>query len=297
MTDATAVKSKKKRRKFKKCKFEGKVIATKSLSPYIKEISFQVPDDVDVEYIPGCYFTIKVPEYRLPYKDIAIADEYKKVWDDAGEWDLVAFSEKNASKAYSIASYPAEGNGKILTFVIKICTPPDDQRDVPPGVVSSYIFGLNKGDSATIQGTFGQDFFVQDTDKEMMFIARGAGMAPIRSMVLDLLLEKKTDRKITLWFCERYGRDLFYVDQFKQLEKEHPNFTFFVALTRSLPEDNWTGPIGHMQNIIWDDYLVNHEDPKAIEYYMCGAPIMCDQVEAMLTDKGVSLDDIKFDKF
>jgi Na+-transporting NADH:ubiquinone oxidoreductase subunit F len=202
-------------------------------------------------------------------------------------------------RAYSMANHPAEGD--IVMLNIRIATPPWDRKknafmNVNPGVCSSYIFSRKPGDKVMVSGPYGE-FFIKDTDNEMMFIGGGAGMAPMRSHIFDQFKTQKTHRKATFWYGGRSKKELFYVDQFREIEKEFPNFRFEVALSEPLPEDNWDGYVGFIHQVIYDNYLKNHPEPEEIEYYLCGPPMMIDAVKKMLDDLGVPEENVMFDDF
>ena len=213
--------------------------------------------------------------------------------------ELVIHKPEPKFRAYSMASYPAEDN--IIMLNVRIATPPFDRKNggfmkVNPGVCSSYIYSLKPGDKVTISGPYGE-FHIKDTQKEIIFIGGGAGMAPMRSHILDLFLTKHTQRKVSYWYGGRSLRELFYIDDFKKIEAENPNFKFNIALSSPLPEDNWNGYVGNIHEVLLDNYLKNHPEPEEIEYYLCGPPMMTQAVLTMLDNLGVPKENILFDDF
>ena len=280
-------------------KWECEVVSNESVATFIKEFVVKLPEGEHMNFRSGGYIQIDVPKTEVHYKDMIIGDEYKGDWDKFKMWDLVMKNPEPIYRAYSMANHPAEGD--IVMLNIRIATPPWDPKTkgfmkVNPGICSSYIFNLKPGDKVMVSGPYGE-FFIKDTDKEMMFIGGGAGMAPMRSHIFDQFLTKKTTRKATFWYGGRSLRELFYVDQFRAIEKDFPNFTFNIGLSEPQPEDNWTGYTGFIHQIIHDNYLVNHEEPEEIEYYLCGPPMMNDAVLKMLEDMGVPDENIMFDDF
>jgi Na+-transporting NADH:ubiquinone oxidoreductase subunit F len=209
-------------------------------------------------------------------------------------WQFKSVVEEDVFRAYSMANYPGEIG--IIMLNVRIASPPPRQPDVPPGKVSSYIFNLKPGDKVTISGPYGE-FFIKDTQSEMIYVGGGAGMAPLRSHIFELFKRIKTKRKVSYWYGGRSLRELFYVDQFREIEKEFPNFKFNVALSEPLPEDHWTGYVGFIHKVLYDEYLKNHPAPEDVEYYLCGPPMMNAAVFKMLDDLGVERGNIAFDDF
>jgi Na+-transporting NADH:ubiquinone oxidoreductase subunit F len=280
-------------------KWECEVVSNKSVATFIKEFVVKLPEGEHLNFRSGGYIQIDVPKCEVHYKDIEIGEEYKEDWDKYGMWDLVMKNPEPIYRAYSMANHPAEGD--IVMLNVRIATPPWDPKTkgfkkVNPGICSSYIFNLKPGDKVMVSGPYGE-FFIKDTDKEMMFIGGGAGMAPMRSHIFDQFLTKRTKRKATFWYGGRSKRELFYVDQFRAIEKEFQNFTFNIGLSEPMPEDNWTGYTGFIHQIIYDEYLSKHEEPEEIEYYLCGPPMMNQAVLKMLDDLGVPEENIMFDDF
>lgn len=275
-------------------KFVGTVRSNKNVATFIKEFIVDLPPGETLNFKAGGYVQIDVPPYKeIKYSDFDIDEEYRGDWEKYGMFKYVARNPEPIFRAYSMANHPAEGQMVMLN--VRIASPPPGM-DVPPGICSSYIFSLKPGDKVTISGPYGE-FFVKDTDKEMMFIGGGAGMAPMRSHIFDQFYTKKTKRKATFWYGARSLREMFYDDEFKAIEKEFPNFKYQVALSEPLPEDNWDGPVGFIHQVVYDMYLKNHEDPTEIEYYLCGPPLMLSAVRKMLYDLGVDDENILFDDF
>ncbi|MEA3495430.1 MAG: NADH:ubiquinone reductase (Na(+)-transporting) subunit F [Bacteroidota bacterium] len=280
-------------------KWECEVISNKNVATFIKEFVVKLPEGESLDFKSGGYIQIDVPKITVDYKDINIDGEYKEDWDNFKMWDLTMKNSEPIYRAYSMANYPAEKN--LIKLNIRIATPPFDSKKcgfkkVNPGICSSYIFSLKAGDKVTISGPYGE-FFIQDTDKEMMYIGGGAGMAPMRSHIFHLFNTLKTGRKVTFWYGGRSLRELFYLDEFKQIDKEFPNFTFNIALSEPMPEDNWTGYTGFIHQVIINNYLSKHPEPEDIEYYFCGPPMMNQAVLKMLDDFGVYEENIHFDDF
>ena len=277
-------------------KWDCTVRSNKNVATFIKELVLELPKGENLNFTAGGYIQIDIPEYHdLNFKNFNIEKEYHEDWDKFKIWDVTANNDEDCFRAYSMANHPAEGN--IIMLNVRIATPPPALWDqVPPGIASSYIFNLKKGDKVTISGPFGE-FLAKETDREMVYLGGGAGMAPMRSHLFDLLETKKTKRKITFFYGARSAKEMFYHDDFIKLEKEHPNFKYIVGLSEPMPEDNWEGPTGFIHNIALDSYLNDHEDPSEIEYYMCGPPIMIDACDKMLYDLGVERDMIAYDSF
>ncbi len=237
----------------------------------------------------------------IDLSDLEVFDEEKSNrnkdsepdWDKFKIWDYVAKNDEPIIRAYSMANHPAEGNRVMLN--VRIATPPPGTT-LPPGLCSSYIFSLKPGDKVTISGPYGE-FFVKDTKREMCFVGGGAGMAPMRSHIYNQFLTEHTDRKVTFWYGARSLREMFYHDEFLEIEKNNPNFKYNVALSDAMPEDNWTGPTGFIHQVLHDNYLKDHDDPTEIEYYLCGPPMMLSAVNKMLYDIGVEKEMIMFDEF
>lgn len=268
------------------------VVANDNVSTFIKELVLE-PEE-PIEFDAGAYIQIDVPEYELTFKDFQIDSKYVSEWKKYNLFDLAAKGITPGFRAYSMANPPHEKD--IVKLNVRIATPPPGTEGIPPGFGSSFIFGLNPGDEVKISGPYG-DFMAKDTDKEMCFIGGGAGMAPLRSHILHQLEGIESGRKITFWYGARSVKEMFYHEEFLDLEKRFDNFTYHVALSAPEKEDNWTGPTGFVHVHLIDSYLNDHEDPTEIEYYLCGPPPMIDAVIESLYELGVEDDMIFFDKF
>ncbi len=280
-------------------KWECEVISNDNVASFIKEFIVRLPKGETLDFKSGGYIQIDVPKIEVDFKDMNIDKEYHDEWDKFKMWDLKMKNPEPVIRAYSMANHPAEGN--IVMLNIRIATPPWDRKrggfmKVNPGICSSYVFSRKPGDKVTISGPYGE-FFIKDTQRELMFIGGGAGMAPMRSHIFDLFETKKTKRKATFWYGGRSKRELFYQDHFEKIEKENPNFKFNVALSEPLKEDNWKGYVGFIHQVIFDNYLKNHPEPEDIEYYLCGPPMMISAILKMLDELGVPEEMIMFDDF
>ncbi len=299
-------------------KWEATVVRNYNVASFIKEFVVEIPEDMD--YKAGGYIQIEIPKCEIKYSDIDITahpkehpgepEKFKMEWDKFGLWPLVMKNNEVVERAYSMASYPAEGREIMLN--VRIATPPWDRErnkwmDVNPGVASSYIFSRKVGDKVTISGPYGE-FFIKDTDSEMLYIGGGAGMAPMRSHLYELFRTIKTGRKVTYWYGGRSKRELFYIDHFKALEKDFPNFKFFMVLSEPLEEDKWVekkdmddeegdGFLGFVHQAVIDQYLKKHDAPEEIEFYFCGPPMMNQAVLKMCDDWGVPDENVSFDDF
>ncbi|WP_319484206.1 NADH:ubiquinone reductase (Na(+)-transporting) subunit F [uncultured Cohaesibacter sp.] len=275
-------------------KWECTVRSNDNVATFIKNLVLELPAGEHVHFRAGGYIQIAAPAHQVAYKDFDVAEEYREDWDKFNLWQYVSKVDEPIERAYSMANYPEEEG--IIMLNVRVASPPPGQPNVPPGQMSSYIFNLKPGDKVTISGPFGE-FFARDTKKEMIFVGGGAGMAPMRSHIFDQLKRIKTDRKITFWYGARSKREMFFVEDFDQLAAENPNFTWHVALSDALPDDNWTGYTGFIHNVLYEQYLRDHEAPEDCEYYMCGPPIMNQSVINMLLDLGVDREDIMLDDF
>ncbi|MEE8340865.1 MAG: NADH:ubiquinone reductase (Na(+)-transporting) subunit F [Candidatus Neomarinimicrobiota bacterium] len=275
-------------------KYKCNVISNHNVATFIKELIIELPPNAKMDYRAGGYIQIAVPLYNLKYSDFIIEKEYHEDWDKYDLWRFKAANEEQVIRAYSMASYPAEG--KKIMLNVRIASPPPWAPDVQPGIASSFIFNLKPGDSVEVSGPYGE-FFTKDSDREMIFIGGGAGMAPMRSHLYDLLKTNKSNRKISFWYGARSLREMFYDHEFKELQKKFPNFSYQVGLSEPLEKDNWEGPIGFIHQILYDNKLKEHDDPTEIEYYMCGPPPMIDALDKMLYDLGVEPEMIAYDKF
>ena len=276
-------------------KWECTVRSNENVATFIKELVLELPEGEILEFQSGGYIQIDVPKYEFKYSEFDIEKEYREDWDKFKMWDLVAKNDNPEEfRAYSMANHPAEGN--IVMLNVRIAHPPPQQWDAPPGIASSYIFNLKPGDKVTISGPYGE-FFIKDTNREMVYIGGGAGMAPLRSHLFHLFHTLKTGRKVSYWYGARSKREMFYDDHFKAIEEKFPNFSYHVALSDPMEQDNWTGYTGFIHQVVLDNYLSKHEDPTEVEYYMCGPPMMNNAAKGMLYDLGVEDEMIDFDDF
>jgi Na+-transporting NADH:ubiquinone oxidoreductase subunit F len=298
-------------------KWEATVVSNYNVASFIKEFIVELPDDMPYE--AGGYIQIEIPECEVKYADMDISahpdehpgelEKFKLEWDKFGLRPLVMKNEDEVVRAYSMASFPAEGRKIMLN--VRVATPPwdrskNDWADVNPGVASSYIFGLKAGDKVTVSGPYGE-FFINNTDAEMLYIGGGAGMAPMRSHLYELFKTLKTGRKVSYWYGGRSKRELFYLDHFYSLEKEFKNFSFHLVLSEPLEEDNWVakksledkgdGFVGFVHQAVIDQYLTKHETPEDIELYFCGPPLMNQAVLKMADDWGIPDENVRFDDF
>ena len=276
-------------------KWECTVRSNKNVATFIKELILELPKDEILDFESGGYIQIDIPEYKLQYSEFDIEKEYHEDWDNYKMWDLIAKNDNPEEfRAYSMANHPAEGN--IVMLNVRIAHPPPHQWDAPPGIATSYIFNLKPGDKVTISGPYGE-FFIKDTDREMVYVGGGAGMAPLRSHLFHLFDTLKTGRKVSYWYGARSKREMFYDEHFKSIEEKFPNFSYHVALSDPMKEDNWDGYTGFIHQVVLDNYLSKLDDPTEVEYYMCGPPMMNKAVTGMLHDLGVEDEMIDFDDF
>ena len=298
-------------------KWEAKVKSNYNVASFIKEFVIEIPEEMD--YKAGGYIQIEIPECDINYNEMDITShpdehpdnpqKFKLEWDKFNLWPLNMKNNETVERAYSMASYPAEG--KQIMLNVRIATPPWDGKKnnwmtVNPGIASSYIFSKKPGDTVTISGPYGE-FFINDSDAEMLYVGGGAGMAPMRSHLYELFRTIETGRKVTFWYGGRSKRELFYVDHFRALEKDYPNFKFYIALSEPLEEDNWKvkdsldsegdGFTGFIHQVVIDNYLSKHESPEDIEVYFCGPPLMNQAIEKMADDFGVPPENVRFDDF
>ncbi len=298
-------------------KWEAVVVRNYNVASFIKEFVVEIPEDMN--YKPGGYIQIEIPPCEVKYADIDITahpeehetpDKFKMEWDKFNLWPLVMKNTETVERAYSMASYPAEGREIMLN--VRVATPPWDRSkngwmNVNPGIASSYIFAKKPGDKVTISGPYGE-FFINESDSEMLYVGGGAGMAPMRSHLYHLFKTLKTGRKVTYWYGGRSKRELFYLDHFRELEDEFSNFKFYIALSEPLPEDNWKvkkdihdeegdGFVGFVHSCVIENYLNHHESPEDIELYFCGPPLMNKAVQKMGEDFGIPDEHIRFDDF
>jgi Na+-transporting NADH:ubiquinone oxidoreductase subunit F len=300
-------------------KWETEVVSNYNVATFIKEFYVKLPEGETCDFEAGGYIQIDVPKTTVDYKDFDITshpelgrdpDDFKSEWDKFGLWDLKMVNDEPLFRAYSMASYPAEGN--VIKLNIRIATPPWDRAknkwmDVNPGVCSSYVFAQKPGDKVTISGPYGE-FFIKETKKEMIYIGGGAGMAPLRSHIFHLFHTlKTTDRKVSYWYGGRSRRELFYEEYFREIEKEYPNFKFYLVLSDATEDDNWKnketldgegdGFSGFVHQSLIDNYLADHPEPEEVEYYFCGPPLMNAAVIKMVDDFGVPPENVSFDDF
>ena len=275
--------------------WECTVRSNENVATFIKELVLELPSGENLNFQAGGFIQINIPEYELDFKEFDIEGEYHEDWDKFNIWNLKGKNAEPQFRAYSMANHPAEGN--IIMLNVRIATPPPALwNDAPPGIASSYMFNLKAGDKVTISGPYG-DFFIKGTDREMVYIGGGAGMAPMRSHLFHLFYTLETGRKVSFWYGARSKREMFYDDDFKAIQEKYPNFSYNVALSDPMPADNWEGYKGFIHQVLLDNYLDEHEDSTEIEYYMCGPPMMIDAAENMLYNLGVEPEMIAFDKF
>ncbi|HMR24210.1 MAG TPA: NADH:ubiquinone reductase (Na(+)-transporting) subunit F [Oligoflexia bacterium] len=275
-------------------KWKCKVKSNHNVATFIKELVLELPPGEDVKFKAGGYIQIDIPKHDIKFDSFIVEDEYKEDWDKYNLWQYRSNPSEEVVRAYSMANYPEEKG--IIMLNVRIATPPRQAPDAPPGIASSYIFNLKPGDEVTISGPYGE-FFAKDTKAEMIFIGGGAGMAPMRSHIFDQFRRIHTDRKVSFWYGARSKREMFYVEDFDSIAKENDNFKWHVALSEPLPEDNWTGYTGFIHNVLYNEYLKDHEAPEDCEYYICGPPMMNDAVFKLLEDLGVEPENILFDDF
>ncbi|MGR5066939.1 MULTISPECIES: NADH:ubiquinone reductase (Na(+)-transporting) subunit F [Vibrio] len=275
-------------------KWECTVISNDNKATFIKELKLQIPDGESVPFRAGGYIQIEAPAHHVKYADYDIPEEYREDWDKFNLFRYESKVTEETIRAYSMANYPEEHG--IIMLNVRIATPPPNNPDVPPGIMSSFIWSLKEGDKCTISGPFGE-FFAKDTDAEMVFVGGGAGMAPMRSHIFDQLKRLHSKRKMSFWYGARSKREMFYVEDFDGLAAENDNFVWHCALSDPLPEDNWDGYTGFIHNVLYENYLRDHEAPEDCEYYMCGPPMMNAAVIGMLKDLGVEDENILLDDF
>ncbi|MDF7816039.1 NADH:ubiquinone reductase (Na(+)-transporting) subunit F [Runella sp. MFBS21] len=282
-------------------KWECTVISNENVSTYIKEFVVKLPEGELLKFKSGDYIQVDVPSTMIDFKTqlYQIPERFKDEYDKFKIWDLKTKIDEPLFRAYSMANHPAEGN--IIMLNIRLATPPWDRTrnafmDVNPGACSSYVFSRKPGDKVTISGPYGE-FHIKNTDKEMIYIGGGAGMAPLRSHVFHLFHTLQSGRKVSYWYGARSKREIFYEEDFRAIERQFPNFRFEIALSIPLPEDNWEGYVGFIHEVVKNEYLDSHEAPEDIEYYLCGPPMMLSAVQNMLDNLGVARENIAFDDF
>ncbi|MDF1590635.1 MAG: NADH:ubiquinone reductase (Na(+)-transporting) subunit F [Desulfobacterales bacterium] len=273
-------------------KYTATVVSNENVATFIKELVLGLDGNERIDFSSGQYIQIDIPEYELEYEKIDVGQRFRSVWDKFGLWGLHAQAEEPVFRAYSMANTPEEDH---LKFTVRIATPPPGS-DVPPGIASSYLFGLKPQDKVILGGPYGE-FLIKETDKEMCFVGGGAGMAPMRSHIFTQLLIKKTRRQMTFWYGARSKSEMFYDAEFQELAQNFENFSYYVALSDPMPEDNWEGLTGFIHQAAHDQYLSKHKDPAEIEYYLCGPPPMIAAVKEMLDSLGVEPEMIAYDDF
>ncbi len=272
-----------------------RVIANRNVSTFIKELKLALPDGVEVPFRAGGYVQIRCPPHEISFRDFDIGASFSEEWDRFDLWRFKSIVKEPVERAYSMANFPLE-KGTLL-FTIRLAFPPNYDDNIPPGKVSSWLFSLKPGDEVTVAGPYGE-FFARDTNNEMCFVAAGAGMAPMRSHILDQLLRLKSERKMTFWYSARNLGEALYIDEFNRLQAEHPNFEWHLVLSEPRQKDRWTGPVGLVRhNVLRDQYLADHKAPEDIEYYLCGPDVMNKAVIKMLNDLGVEREHIMLDNF
>ena len=280
---------------FETKKWECTVRSNENVATFIKDLILEVPEGEQVKFKAGGFIQIEVPPHEVDYKEFAVEERFRGDWDKFDLWRYRSVVEEPVFRAYSMANWPGEEG--IIRLNVRIASPPPRAPEgTPPGKVSSYIFNLKPDDKCTISGPYGE-FFIKPTDAEMVYIGGGAGMAPLRSHIFQLFKGLKTDRKVSYWYGGRSRRELFYEDEFRQIEKDFPNFQFNIALSDPLPEDNWDGYKGFIHQVLLDEYLKDHQAPEDVEYYICGPPMMLQAVLKTLDDLGVESENIMFDDF
>ena len=275
-------------------KWECEVVSNDNVATFIKELTLKLPEGEDVNFRAGGYVQLEAPPYDIDFSNFDIPEEYRGDWERFNFFDLKAKNPETVIRAYSMANYPEEKG--ILKFNIRIATPPPGRTDIPPGIMSSFVFNLKPGDKVTVMGPFGE-FFAKETKAEMVFVGGGAGMAPMRSHIFDQLKRLSSDRKISFWYGARSMREAFYGDEYDQLASENDNFDWHLALSDPQPEDNWSGLTGFIHNVLFEEYLKDHPAPEDCEFYMCGPPMMNAAVIKMLEDLGVEPENILLDDF
>ena len=275
-------------------KWQCKVISNNNVATFIKELVIGLPEGDTVDFKAGGYIQIEVPPHTLEYQNFEIDDRFLSDWTKFKMFQYKSHVYNPVTRAYSMANYPGEKG--VIKLNVRIASPPPGQEAIPPGQVSSYIFNLQPGDDVTISGPFG-DFFMDDSDSEIILIGGGAGMAPLRSHVFDLFKAKRTNRKVSFWYGGRSLKEGFYTDEFEEIARKNDNFEFHLALSDPLPKDNWTGLTGFIHMVLFEQYLKDHPAPEDINYYICGPPMMNKAVFEMLDNLGVETESIHFDDF
>ncbi|MAI25768.1 MAG: NADH:ubiquinone reductase (Na(+)-transporting) subunit F [Spirochaeta sp.] len=275
-------------------KWTCRVRSNHNVATFIKELILELPEGDEVPFRAGGYIQIECPPHLVDYSNFEVEDEYRGDWDKFNQWRYSSKCDEDVIRAYSMANYPDEKG--IIMLNVRIASPPPRTPDVPPGIMSSYIFNLKPGDEVVISGPYGE-FYARDTDNEMIFIGGGAGMAPMRSHIFDQFRRLSSHRKVSFWYGARSLREAFYVEDFDSIQEENENFQWHLALSEPQEEDNWTGLNGFIHQVLFDNYLKDHPSPEDCEYYICGPPMMNDAVIKMLTDLGVEEENVLFDDF
>ncbi len=280
-------------------KWECEVVSNKNVATFIKEFVVRLPEGEYLDFKSGGYIQVDVPPCEIDFKEIDVEEEFREDWDKLNIWNLKMINPEPVFRAYSMANHPAEGN--IIKLNVRIATPPWNKKKnrfmkVNPGICSTYIFSRKPGDKVTISGPYGE-FFIKDTGKEMVYIGGGAGMAPLRSHIFHLFYTLNTNRKVSYWYGARSKREIFYENDFIEIEKKFPKFKFHIALSEPLPEDNWNGYTGFIHQVVLDNYLSKHPEPEEIEYYICGPPLMNEAALKILDELGVPDENIDMDDF
>lgn len=270
------------------------VRSNRNVASFIKETVLELPPGESIDFRAGEYVQVQCPPYKLSFREFDIDPQFRDQWDRYRLWDLTARTDEPVFRAYSMANYPGEKG--VIMLNVRIATPPEGSRKIPPGILSSYIFNLKPGDAVTVAGPFG-DFRIHESDAEMIYIGGGAGMAPLRSQIFDLLKRRQSTRRISYWYGARSLREVFYSREFEQLQAEFSNFSWHLALSEPLPEDGWRGSTGFIHQVLYDEYLAKHPSPEDCEYYLCGPPLMNAAVLRMLDNLGVERENIFFDDF
>ncbi len=270
------------------------VVSNHNVATFIKELVLHLPVGEEIDFEPGSYVLFEAPSQHVKYSEIDVDEKYRKDWDELKLWRLESYTKEPVKRAYTMANYP--GEGEEIKFNIRIALPPLSSEGIPPGQMSSYLFNLKPGDTVSISGPYGE-FFPRYTDTEMIYVGGGSGMAPLRSHINYLLKEEGDKRKISFWYGARSLGEMFYMEEFNELQAMFANFSWHVALSDPKPEDHWNGSVGFIHQVLYDQYLKNHASPEDCEYYICGPPMMMDSLISLLKEQGVEEENIFFDDF
>jgi Na+-transporting NADH:ubiquinone oxidoreductase subunit F len=271
-----------------------RVRSARCVATFIREIVLELPEGESIGPPAGRYVLVTCPPYRLSYRDLAVDEAVRDEWDRLDLWRHRAGTDQPTTRAYSLASHPGEKG--IATLIVRIALPPPVAPDAPPGVVSSWIFGLREGDEVEVAGPYGH-FTVEEGEGEMIFVGGGAGMAPMRAHLFDQLERLGTQRRVSFWYGARSRREIFYREEFDRLQAEHPNFTWTLALSEPRPEDAWEGETGFIHEVLYRNHLARHPAPEDCDYYLCGPPLMVKAVRGLLDELGVDPQRVKADDF